>query len=146
MTDVLAPVLKTRELPCTPDAAFALFTDRMGEWWPTAAFSVAGDRVRSVTVEPLAGGHVYETDDAGTRNDWATVIVHEAPHRLVLDWYPGQSPDQATRVEATFTATDTGCTLRLEHGGWPAGDDERRKSYDTGWDMVLAPLVSLAGA
>lgn len=145
MTDVLTPVLKIRELGCSPEAAFTLFTDRMGDWWPTATHSVAGDRVRTVTVEPLVGGHVYETDDAGTRHDWATVIVHEPPHRLVLDWYAGQSPDRATRVEITFTPSATGCTLRLEHSGWPASDDDRRESYETGWDVVLAPLVVRAG-
>lgn len=146
MTDVLTPVRKTRELPCPPQAAFALFTDRIGDWWPTEAFSVTGDRVRSVIFEPVVGGHVYETDDAGDRHDWATVVAHDAPHRLELDWYPGRSPAEATRVEVSFTATAAGCTLELVHGGWPADRSEQRANYETGWDHVLAPLVTLAGA
>lgn len=144
MTDVSTSVLKTRDLLCSPESAFALFTDRMAEWWPVASHSIAGDRVRTITVEPMAGGHVFETDDAGVQSDWATVVAHEAPHRLVLDWYPGHSPDDATRVEVTFTATETGTRLRLEHSGWPAGATDRRASYDTGWDLVLGQYVAQA--
>lgn len=146
MTDVLTPVVKMRDLPCPPEVAFALFTDRISEWWPTATHSVAGDRARKVVVEPLAGGHVFETDVDGNRYDWATVVVHAAPRRLLLEWYAGRTPDEATRVEITFTETESGCTLRLVHDGWPRADTESRDSYDRGWDAVLAPLVTLAEA
>jgi uncharacterized protein YndB with AHSA1/START domain len=144
MTDVLAPVVKVRDLPCPPEVAFALFTDRISEWWPTESHSVARDRVRKVVVEPLAGGHIYETDDTGTRHDWATVVIHAAPHRLLLDWYAGNTPAEATRVEITFTETASGCTLRLVHDGFTA--DGPRGGYDKGWDVVLAPLVTAAAA
>jgi len=144
MTDVLAPVVKTRDLPCPAEVAFALFTDRITEWWPTAIHSVAGDRVRKVVVEPLAGGHIYEVDDAGTRHDWATVVAHEAPHRLLIEWYAGGTPDDATRLEVTFTETASGCTLRLVHDGFAAPGP--RDNYDSGWDVVLAPLVTAAAA
>ena len=92
MTDTLTAVVKERTLACSPDVAFTLFTDRMGEWWPVDPHSVAGDRVASITVEPLVGGFVYETDVAGVRVDWALVTLYDAPHRLVMDWYPGAPP------------------------------------------------------
>lgn len=138
MTDLLTPVLKVRELPCSTAVAFTLFTDRMGEWWPIETHSVAGDRVQTITVEPVVGGHVYETDDAGVRRDWATVVVHEAPHLLVLDWYAGQTPDDATRVEITITPSGSACRLCLEHTGWTASGV--RDNYDSGWDLVLDRL------
>jgi hypothetical protein len=146
MTNALAAVVKERALPCSPEVAFALFTDRIGEWWPVVPHSVAGDRVASITVEPLEGGFVYETDDAGVRREWATVVVYDAPDRLVLDWYPGRTPAEATRVEVTFTGTESGCLLRLEHTGWSAGRREHRLSYDSGWEVVLDALVAAAGA
>lgn len=150
----LSPVVKVRVLPCPPETVFALFTEQMGAWWPVTPHSVAGDRVASVTVEPRVGGHVYETDTAGVRSDWATVTAYDAPRRLALDWYAGRTPDRATRVEVTFTASGpdpttgagTGTTLRLVHDGWPAGDAARRDDYEGGWDVVLAPLVTLATA
>jgi len=142
MTDTLTAVIKERSLPCPPEVAFALFTDRMGEWWPVEPHSIAGARVTSITVEPLAGGFVYETDRDGVRRHWATVRVYDAPHRLVLDWYPGHSPAEATRVEVTFTESGEGCTLRLTHSGWADDAAERRTSYDTGWDLVLNALVA----
>ena len=97
MTDTITAVVKERTLACSPEVAFTLFTDRIGEWWPVDPHSVAGARVASITVEPLVGGFVYETDDAGARVDWALVTLYDAPHRLVLDWYPGRTPDEATR-------------------------------------------------
>ena len=145
MTDTLDAVVKERALACPPEVGFALFTDRIGEWWPVVPHSIAGDRVASVTVEPLVGGHVYETDDTGLRRDWATVLVFDAPARLVLDWYPGRTPAEATRVEVTFTDAEGGCLLRLEHTGWSAGRHEHRLSYDSGWDVVLAGLAASLG-
>ena len=145
MTDTITAVVKERTLACSPEVAFTLFTDRIGEWWPVDPHSVAGARVASITVEPLVGGFVYETDDAGARVDWALVTLYDVPHRLVLDWYPGRTPDEATRVEVTFTATETGCLLRLVHSGWTADTADRRASYDTGWDLVLDALAPVAG-
>ena len=142
MTDTLTAVVKERTLACSPDVAFTLFTDRMGEWWPVDPHSVAGDRVASITVEPLVGGFVYETDVAGVRVDWALVTLYDAPHRLVMDWYPGGTPDEATRVEVTFAEAGDGCLLRLTHSGWDADAAERRASYETGWDLVLDALVA----
>ncbi|HET9422829.1 MAG TPA: SRPBCC domain-containing protein, partial [Nocardioides sp.] len=141
MTDTLTAVVKERALPCPPEVAFALFTDRIDEWWPVEPHSVAGARVASITVEPLEGGYVYETDEAGVRVDWALVTLYDAPHRLVMDWYPGRTPDEATRVEVTFTEAGEGCLLRLSHTGWTDDAAERRASYDTGWDLVLDALV-----
>ena len=142
MTDTLATVVKERALPCPPEVAFALFTDRMGQWWPVATHSVAKERVASLTVEPLVGGHVYETDADGVRHDWAFVTAYDAPHRLVMDWYPGHTPAEATRVEVTFTETAEGCTLRLTHSGWAGDGAGRRSSYDAGWDVVLDALAA----
>lgn len=142
MTETLTTVTKERSLPCPPEVAFALFTDRIGEWWPVDPHSIAGARVASIVVEPLEGGFVYETDDAGVRHDWATVLLYDDPRKLVLDWYPGHSPAEATRVEVTFTEVGEGCLLRLVHSGWADGAAERRASYDTGWDVVLDRLVA----
>jgi uncharacterized protein YndB with AHSA1/START domain len=142
MTDTLTAVVKERTLPCPPEVAFSLFTDRIGEWWPVEPHSIAGARVAFITVEPLVGGFVYETDEAGVRHDWATVVEYAAPHRLVLDWYAGHTPAEATRVEVTFTEAGDGCTLRLTHTGWADDAADRRASYDTGWDLVLDALVA----
>ena len=142
MTATLTAVVNERSLPCPSEVAFALFTDRIGEWWPVEPHSVAGDRVASITVEPLVGGFVYETDDAGVRVDWARVTLYDAPHRLVMDWYPGRTPDEATRVEVTFTELESGCLLRLVHSGWADDAADRRASYDNGWDLVLGALAS----
>ena len=144
MTDTITAVVKERTLACSPEVAFTLFTDRIGEWWPVDPHSVAGARVASITVEPLVGGFVYETDDAGARVDWALVTLYDVPHRLVLDWYPGRTPDEATRVEVTFTATEAGCVLRLVHSGWTDDTADRRASYNTGWDLVLDALAPVA--
>jgi len=144
MTETLTAVIKERALPCPPEVAFALFTDRITEWWPVEPHSIAGADVSFITVEPLEGGFVYETDNAGVRHNWATVLLYDVPRKLVLDWYPGHSPADATRVEVTFTEAGDGCLLRLTHTGWSDDAAERRSSYNTGWDLVLDALIQAA--
>ena len=137
MTDTITAVVKERTLACSPEVAFTLFTDRIGEWWPVDPHSVAGARVASITVEPLVGGFVYETDDAGARVDWALVTLYDVPHRLVLDWYPGRTPDEATRRRGHLHRDRDRLPAAAHALRLAADAADRRASYDTGWDLVL---------
>lgn len=147
----LPPVVKTRIVPLAPEAAFDLFTTRMGEWWPTASHSIAGgdahDDVVEIVFEPGVGGRVLEVTERGDQHAWADVMAWEPPHRFVLAWHPSPAPVAASDLEVTFTATDDGTEVRLVHTGWERfGDraDELRRDYDGGWDHVLAPYVGAA--
>ncbi|MFP5320142.1 MAG: hypothetical protein ACLGI2_17840 [Acidimicrobiia bacterium] len=55
---------------CDVDRTFEAFVRLIGSWWPVDPLSVGGARVRDVTVEPRAGGRVYERWDDGNTVDW----------------------------------------------------------------------------
>jgi len=146
----LPPVRKERTVQVPPSTAFAVFTDRIGEWWPLATHSIGGDEAVTAVCEPRAGGRVYERLGDGTEHDWGTVQAWEPPSRLVISWYVGRDPAQSTEIEVRFDPADEGaCRVLLEHRNWERLGDEAaatRDGYDTGWDTVLGGYTDLAGS
>lgn len=127
--------------------AFELFTARMGDWWPLRTHSVGGERATGVAVVGRLGGEIVETIADGTTAVWGTVTDWSPPDRVAFTWHPGTPVEQATRVEVTFEPHEDGTRVTLVHTGWAARPDgaRARAGYDTGWELVLTPLVELAG-
>ena len=139
----IEPVVKMVTVPGETGVVFELFTKRMGEWWPLATHSVAGEDAVDARVDPGVGGRVYEVTRDGAEHDWARITDWEPGRRIVLDWHAGVPVSQATHVEITFRQTAEGTEMTLVHDGWEArGADavEMRKSYESGWDLVLGAL------
>ncbi len=136
MTMIVAPVTKTLVLSCSPERAFAVFTDEVDTWWPIETHSVHG-----------AGGSahldersMYEIAADGTRNEWGTVLVWEPPSRIVMTWAPGQDKSDLTELELRFVPEGDGTRFELIHRGWERfgeNAEANRNSYDGGWDGVL---------
>lgn len=145
MTDDVAgfavpPLEKSIHVPCTPARAFQAFTAEIGQWWPLATHSVAEDQARGVTIEPRAGGRVFETDAAGGESDWGEVLEWAPPHRLVMTWHPGRTSSTGQTIDISFTAEAGGTRVTLLHRGWEklgAKAAGTRESYDQGWSAVL---------
>lgn len=140
MTTVIPAIVKTVVVPLPPERAFALFTDRIGEWWPLATHSVDGAAARGVTLDARA---IVETKGDGTTTTWGEVLEWSPPDRVVMTWHPGEpaGPDSTT-VAVSFTESDGGTLVRLEHSGW--ADTARHANYSTGWDTVLGFFVGAA--
>lgn len=135
---------------------FEVFVRTIGTWWPRQPYSVGGDRVRDVTVEPHLGGRVYETWDDGTEREWGRLLAWEPPHRLVMSWVC--SPAE-TEVELTFAELGPALTrVAVEHRGWEALSDEQLArdcaqpggyaagGFDRGWATILAAFAGAAQA
>lgn len=137
----IAPVVQTVHVKAPPSRAFALFTGRMGEWWPSGKTLGAAPH-EAIIMEPWSGGRWFERDAAGAESTWGRVLQWEPPSRVVLSWEIecgiGHNPDVQTEVEIGFTPAPAGGTIvRLEHrnlerfgrdaaalaekvrGGWP---------------------------
>lgn len=129
--------------------AFRVFTERIGSWWPLVTHSVYGDEATDAVLEPRVGGRFYERGPNGAESEWGRVLAWQPPHRIAFTMYPGRDESVATRVDVTFTGTDDGGTLVvLEHRGWEVhGADAEKyfRSYDEGWEKVLAPFALAAG-
>jgi uncharacterized protein YndB with AHSA1/START domain len=140
MTGQVAPVVRAVDVDATVERAFAVFTERIGDWWPLATHGIYGDRARTCVLEPRQGGRLFERSVDGEEAHWATVTVFEPPERLVLSWQPNPDRPAPTEVEVTFTSIGGSTHVELVHRGWELlGDEgaEARTSYDEGWPETL---------
>lgn len=141
----LAPIVKSLDVGKPPGVAFRAFAEEIGAWWPLATHTRArdaeGERSVTVTIEPRAGGRVFETLEDGRELDWGKVLAWEPGTRLELSWQLGLPADQATHVAVHFEpAGADGCRVTLIHSQWERLGEAgvaRRESYNQGWVTVF---------
>ena len=149
MTD-LSPIRKSIDVPLPPKEAFALFTERLADWWPVETHSLSaadGGRPSDVVVEPRQGGQIVETLPDGQTKPWARITEWSPGRRFAFDWHVGRDEADATQVDIVFAPNGEGCRVDLTHDGFAGlGEVAMRShaSYLTGWDGVLALFVSAA--
>jgi uncharacterized protein YndB with AHSA1/START domain len=142
---IVAPVTKTLVLSCTPERAFAVFTEEIGTWWPIATHSVYGADATPYLDEQA----IFEVSAGGERNEWGTVLVWEPPSRIVMTWGPSEDKSVLTEVEVRFSADPDGTRFELIHRGWERFGEKGeafRGGYDEGWDTVLDRFSSSLAA
>jgi uncharacterized protein YciI len=118
-----------------PATAFDVFTAAIGRWWPLAELSVHGAGATVAFID----GQIVERSADGEIALWGTVTRWEPPAAVAFTWHPGGTPERASRVEVTFTPSEAGTLVRLEHSSWEVFDDPTaaRDEYDHGWPRVL---------
>lgn len=140
-------IRKVVTVPLSQNAAFKLFTEGMGTWWPALTHSVAQSTATTAGMDARIGGEIYEQTDAG-RVTWGTISAWDAPDGFASTWHPGYGSELATQLTVRFIAEGPSTTrVELEHRGWEVhGEDaeERYQGYTTGWDPVLARYVERA--
>ena len=127
-------LVRSIDLRCSVEHAFAVFTDQIDLWWPRghrrnrdAALTLTDDAL----IEHAADGSVWIM---------AGITRKEPPHLLALDWFPG-SAASPTSVEVRFAAEGEGTRITVTHRAltaetqaiWP----ERVSRFMAGWDAVL---------
>jgi uncharacterized protein YndB with AHSA1/START domain len=140
-------IRKSIAVACPAQAAFRVFTEQIGSWWPLATKSVGLERSETLVLEPRAGGRFYERTADGEEVEWGEVLVWEPPQRLVFSWHPGRGPESAQEVEVRFLRERDGTRIELEHRGWERlGDraEETLAHYVGGWDEVLERYAEAA--
>lgn len=148
------PVRQSTLVRSGVEHTFSVFVREIGEWWPRQPYSVGGERVRDVTVEPRLDGRVYETWEDGTEQEWGRLLAWEPPHRLVMSWVCSPA---VTEVELTFAALGPELTrVAVEHRGWEALSAEQiaedcaqpggyaAGGFDRGWATILGALAAAA--
>jgi hypothetical protein len=141
--DTTAPVVRTVHVRCAPERAFALFTDRITDWWPLQRHGLFEAETLGVWFE---GDRVVEKSRSGEQGVWAEVLEWSPPTKLALSWHPGTPPEDATVVEVEFSADADGPRVVLTHHGWERlgdGAGEARDSYAQGWLSVLEGYAAL---
>jgi hypothetical protein len=145
-TDVV--IRKTVTVPLSQKAAFKLFTEGMGTWWPALTHSVAQSTAVIAGMGDRIGGEIYEQTDVG-RVTWGTITAWDDPDGFSSTWHPGDAAELATQLTVRFIAEGPSTTrVELEHRGWAVFGEqagEMAAGYTTGWDPVLARYVERAG-
>jgi uncharacterized protein YndB with AHSA1/START domain len=139
-------IRKTALLGCVPEKAFALFTERAGEWWPTDRRHLQ-DPASAIRIEP--SGRFYELATDGREAELGKVRHYEPPKKLILDWYPGTGPQNPTHVEVVFEPEGSATRITVVHGPGDRSEDvypSRVAAYDKSWTLVLEALVLAANA
>jgi hypothetical protein len=139
-------MVKSVTLPLAPAAAFELFTQKIGEWWPPE---------RRHTQDPgseiflLATGRFYERARDGREVELGCVRCWDIPNRILLDFFIATSPERPTEVEIAFAARGAGTEVTVMHRPKPSSEalwSERAPRYARSWDVVLGALSLAAGA
>jgi uncharacterized protein YndB with AHSA1/START domain len=137
---------KTLLLPCPPERAFSLLTEQAGSWWPPDRRHTKDPESR-IVIEP--GGRFFERAADGTEVELGVVRVFDAPHKLVLDWYPGTGPAEPTHVEILLVPVGTGTRVELVHKPGPHSADayaRKAAAYERSWALVFAAWLDAANA
>ena len=114
MTDLLRISF---EVGCAVDHAFAIWTEKIGTWWP-ADHTVSGAPA-AVVLEGRVGGRIYERTPQGEEHDWGVVTVWRPPALLAYSWHLGGGQESSTEVAITFSPLDKDRTnVEIEQSGW----------------------------
>jgi hypothetical protein len=141
---VTEPLSLSFAVACSAEHAFAIWTERIGSWWP-ADHTVSGERGLDVVLEPGIGGRIYERTRAGEEHEWGEVTVWEPPARLGYLWHLRRDRNHATEVEVRFTALGEAATrVEIEHRGWErlghSAEDWRERNRQ-GWQGLLPYFI-----
>lgn len=149
-----ATVHKQIVVPAPIEQAFAVFTQRFGDFKPPE-HNLLRAPIAETVFEPRVGGHIVDRGEDGSECRWARVLVYEPPERVVFSWDIGPTwqietePENTSEVEVRFIAETPGRTrVELEHRhidrhgpGWPAVSDGI--AGDAGWPLYLRRYAAL---
>lgn len=141
-----APVMRTTHVRCTPDHAFAVFTEQIGQWWPTEPHSMYGPDSTGPNFED---GKIVERASDGRSTIWGEVLTWEPPEKFSVTWQLGGADDKQTVVTVYFRPDGNGTRVDLEHVGWEVYGDEAeamRTGYNNGWVEVVEAFAQKADA
>ena len=146
------PIQQRVRVKVGPAKAFALFTQKMGLWWPHKKTIGPAPRA-DIVIEPAIGGRWYERAEDGTETPWGHVLSYNPPRRIILAWQISSEwkfdPNLVTEVEINFTAHGSETDVFLEHRNLERlGSDQTNmlSLMDQGWGAIMASYQLSADA
>jgi uncharacterized protein YndB with AHSA1/START domain len=151
-----ATVSKSIVVDAPIDRAFAVFTERFGDFKPPE-HNLLGAPITETVFEPRVGGNIVDRAADGSECRWARILAYEPPDRVVFSWDISPQwrvetdPELTSEVEVRFV-TEAPLRTRVElehrridrHGpGWEAVIDG--VDGEQGWPLYLARYAALLG-
>ena len=125
------------------ERAFAVFTDRFGDFKPRE-HNLLAVPIAETVFEPRVGGHIYDRGVDGSVCRWARILAYEPPSRVLFTWDIGPTwqleadQSKASEVEVRFTAeSDERTRVDLEH--------RHLDRHGPGWESVAEGVDGDAG-
>ena len=142
---MLDPLVSTIDVPCGQQRAFEIFVNDMPTWWPLEKRSMSlmhnGSPAKSLRIDPRHGGQIVETAADDAEHHWGTITAFDPHATVVMDFHMGLPPENASRVEVTFTPVTADTTrVELTQSNWEAfGDmaEMMRNGYGSGWVLIF---------
>ena len=78
----IKPVEKQIKVRLNQEAAFQLFTEGLGRWWPLSSYSVGMAKAESCRMEGQVGGRIYEVMESGEESEWGRVTEWDPPENV----------------------------------------------------------------
>jgi len=124
---VSSRVVVALRVKATPEHAFRVFTEEIGQWWrPNGLFQFTPRSPGVIAFEPGPHGRLVETLAGGKVFEIGRVRAWEPPldggaGRLVVGWRQATfAPGQDTEVEVRFEPVGQETRVTVEHRGWEA--------------------------
>lgn len=146
----------TLRVPAPADRAFAVFTDRLSDWWVKEYTWSGPQALAEIGIEPGVGGMAYEIGPHGFRADWGRVLDWQPPRRLVFSWQigpdraPVPDPAKSSEVEVRFAAERDGTTrVEVEHRDFDRHGEAAegyREALTAGWHELLSRYAAAVDA
>lgn len=113
-------VLVALRVAASPERAFDVFTQEIGEWWrPNELFRLRKGEPGRLTFEPGPAGRLVTLLPSGESFEIGRVRVWERPSRLVFEWRQEDfEAGQATEVHVHFERVGEETRVTVEHFGW----------------------------
>ena len=108
MSQDAAPVVLRQIVVDAPiERAFAVFTERLGDFKPPE-HNLLAVPIAETIFEPTVGGHIIDRGEDGSECRWARVLAFDPPDRVVFSWDISPrwevvtEPENASEVEVRF--------------------------------------------
>ena len=111
------------------DRAFAVFTERFGDFKPPE-HNLLGAPIAETVFEPRVGGNIIDRAVDGSECRWARILAYEPPDRVVFSW--DISPPWQIETDPDHDQRGRGPLLRRDPGAHPGGT--RTPATSTGTD------------
>jgi uncharacterized protein YndB with AHSA1/START domain len=156
MTEVESAVVRRSvTVPVSQHAAFAVFTERIGDFKPPE-HNLLSVPIAETVLEARPGGAIVDRGVDGSECRWARILVVEPPTRLVFSWDISPmwqietDPARTSEVEVLFVAEEPDKTrVEVEHRhldrhgpGWEAIRDG--VANEQGWPLYLERFAKVA--
>lgn len=150
---MIAPLVKTIEVPCDQKQAFTVFLE-MNTWWPANRFATSvmrGQTVKAISVDARKGGRIIEISADGKEHLWGTIKAYEPYSYLNLDFHvphPSERQPGFSTVEVRFTALAKNRTrVELTQSNWEglgAMAEMSQRGYSQAWTMIFETAYKTA--